>query len=253
MSSFSIMTSPRLMPIRSTMVGWNAFSSGIEAPERCTESAQFTASTTLPNSTMAPSPISLTMRGAMKNTPLSIGNGSGLNTSAVTRGKCGPGQRLVLDADAVGACALPNRAPQGGSPHGPQLSRPFKRRYHQRRARRRRIALPPPTQVAEAFAVPNLDRNRWHISVQIQLKRTFFTDDYIKKDPRWSGASLSHYGSLCLIAHAALNVGATLEEMHGRIFLSRVCLARFLLLDHLGCPLSSSICGKAESRNQKRR
>src|SRR5664280_2632198 len=33
---------------------------------------------------------------------LSIGNGSGLNTSAVTRGKCGPGQRLVLDADAVG-------------------------------------------------------------------------------------------------------------------------------------------------------
>src|ERR1039457_3980160 len=102
MSSFSIMTSPRLMPIRSTMVGWNAFSSGIEAPGRCTESAQFTASTTLPNSTMAPSPISLTMRGAMKNTPLSIGNGSGLNTSAVTRGKCGPGQRLVLDADAVG-------------------------------------------------------------------------------------------------------------------------------------------------------
>src|ERR1035437_29591 len=102
MSSFSIMTSPRLMPIRCTMVGWNAFSSGIEAPERCTESAQFTASTRLPNSTMAPSPISLTMRGAMKNTPLSIGNGSGLNTSAVTRGKCGPGQRLVLDADAVG-------------------------------------------------------------------------------------------------------------------------------------------------------
>src|ERR1035437_991441 len=39
MSSFSIMTSPRLMPIRSTMVGWNAFSSGIEAPERCTEPA----------------------------------------------------------------------------------------------------------------------------------------------------------------------------------------------------------------------
>src|ERR1039457_1749474 len=73
-----------------------------------------------------------------------------------------------------------------------------------------------------------------------------------KKRPRWSGASLSHYGSLCLIAHAALNVGATLEEMHGRIFLSRLCLARFLLLGHLGSPLSSSICGKAESRNQKR-
>src|SRR5450759_4523950 len=81
------------------------------------------------------------------------------------------------------AGAARHRAPQGGSPHGPQLSRPFKRRYHQRRARRRRIQLPPPTQVAEAFAVPNLDRNRWHISVQIQLKRTFFTDDYIKKTP----------------------------------------------------------------------
>ena len=33
-----------------------------EAPERCTDSAQFTASTTLPNSTMVPSPISFTMR-----------------------------------------------------------------------------------------------------------------------------------------------------------------------------------------------
>jgi hypothetical protein len=31
--------------------------------------------------------------------------------------------------------------------------------------------------VAEAFAVPNLDRNRGNISVQIQLKRTFFTGD----------------------------------------------------------------------------
>ena len=38
------------------------FASGDEAPERCTESAQFTASTTLPNSTMVPSPISFTMR-----------------------------------------------------------------------------------------------------------------------------------------------------------------------------------------------
>ena len=44
------------------MVGWRAVASGIEALERCTESAQFTASTTLPNSTMAPSPISFTMR-----------------------------------------------------------------------------------------------------------------------------------------------------------------------------------------------
>jgi hypothetical protein len=58
----SKMTSPRLMPIRSTMVGWRAVGSGNEAPERCTESAQFTASTTLPNSTMVPSPISFTMR-----------------------------------------------------------------------------------------------------------------------------------------------------------------------------------------------
>ena len=61
-SSFSMMTSPRLMPIRSTMVGWRAVASRNAAPERCTESAQFTASTTLPNSTMVPSPISFTMR-----------------------------------------------------------------------------------------------------------------------------------------------------------------------------------------------
>jgi hypothetical protein len=31
--------------------------------------------------------------------------------------------------------------------------------------------------VAEAFAVPNLDRNRWYFSAQIQLKRMFFTGD----------------------------------------------------------------------------
>src|SRR5471032_470996 len=61
------------------------------------------------------------------------------------------------------------------------------RRCHQRCARRRRIQLPPPNQVAEAFAVPNLDRNCWHFSVQIQLKRTFFTGDYIKKDPAGAG------------------------------------------------------------------
>ena len=48
-------------------------------------------------------------------------------------------------------------------------------RRGQRRARRRRLQLPPPAQVAEAFAVPNLDRNRCHFSVQIQLKRTYFT------------------------------------------------------------------------------
>ena len=44
------------------MVGWRAVASGNDAPDRCTDSAQFTASTTLPNSTMVPSPISLTMR-----------------------------------------------------------------------------------------------------------------------------------------------------------------------------------------------
>ena len=35
----------------------------------------------------------------------------------------------------------------------------------------------PPAQVAETFAVPNVDRDRWRFSVQIQLKRTFFTGD----------------------------------------------------------------------------
>ena len=34
-------------------------------------------------------------------------------------------------------------------------------------------------QVADAFAVPNLDRNRRHTPIQIQLKRTFFTGDSI--------------------------------------------------------------------------
>ena len=50
MSSPSMMTSPRLMPIRSTIFGWRRASSGSRAVERCTASAQCTASTTLPNS-----------------------------------------------------------------------------------------------------------------------------------------------------------------------------------------------------------
>ena len=42
--------------------GSNALLSGVVALERCSESAQLTASTTLPNSAMTPSPISFTMR-----------------------------------------------------------------------------------------------------------------------------------------------------------------------------------------------
>ena len=52
----------RLIPIRSTMAGCDALWSGVPPLERCTESAQFTASTTLPNSAMTPSPMSFTMR-----------------------------------------------------------------------------------------------------------------------------------------------------------------------------------------------
>ena len=58
----SMITSPRLIPIRNTIFGWRTISSDRLSAERCTEMAQFTASITLPNSTMAPSPISLTIR-----------------------------------------------------------------------------------------------------------------------------------------------------------------------------------------------
>lgn len=44
--------SPRLIPIRSTMIGWGALAPSSAAPEPCTERAHFTASTTLPNSTL---------------------------------------------------------------------------------------------------------------------------------------------------------------------------------------------------------
>src|SRR6266516_4075957 len=54
---------------------------------------------------------------------------------------------------------------------------PMRAAMHQRRARRRRLQLPPPHPVAEAFAAPNPDHLRARRSVQIGLKVSFFTGD----------------------------------------------------------------------------
>ena len=60
MSSPSMTMSPRLMPMRK-VTGRSA--ARLRSPiARCTATAHSTASTTLPNSTSAPSPIVLTMR-----------------------------------------------------------------------------------------------------------------------------------------------------------------------------------------------
>ena len=51
-----------------------------------------------------------------------------------------------------------HRPSQGRAPHGPQLSRPAWR-CHQRHPRRRRLQLPPPHPVAQAFVAPNPERS----------------------------------------------------------------------------------------------
>ena len=60
---------------------------------------------------------------------------------------------------------------------GPQLSRPFKRRRHQRSPRHRSLQLLPPHRLAVAFAAPNPARLQTRRSAQISLKSAFFTDD----------------------------------------------------------------------------
>ena len=75
------------------------------APERCTESAQFTASTTLPNSTMVPSPISFTMRPLWAATA---------------------GSKMVSRCRFRAPACPPRRLPSGGNsrPHRPRGSPP---------------------------------------------------------------------------------------------------------------------------------
>src|SRR5438093_3665567 len=63
-----------------------------------------------------------------------------------------------------------HRPPQGTPPHGPQSPCPCQRRRHQRRARLRRLQLPPPARVVEDFVAENPDRAWPSRSVQIGLK-----------------------------------------------------------------------------------
>jgi IS5 family transposase len=63
-----------------------------------------------------------------------------------------------------------HRPPQGTPPHGPQSPRPCQRRCHQCRARRRRLQLPPPARMVEAFVAQNPNRARPSGPVQIGMK-----------------------------------------------------------------------------------
>jgi hypothetical protein len=62
MSPSSMIISPRLMPMRNSIRRSAAMSALRSAIARCTSTAQRTASTTLANSTKAPSPVVLTRR-----------------------------------------------------------------------------------------------------------------------------------------------------------------------------------------------
>jgi hypothetical protein len=57
-----VMMSPRLIPIRNRICRSGGMSRARSAMPACSSTAQRTASTTLANSTRAPSPMSLTMR-----------------------------------------------------------------------------------------------------------------------------------------------------------------------------------------------
>src|SRR5262249_8611084 len=73
--------------------------------------------------------------------------------------------------------------PQGGSPHGPQLSHRPRWRSHQRRARRCRLQLQPaPALVRGAFTRPLVDPLARPLGRPLHLTRcrkTFFTADYL--------------------------------------------------------------------------
>ena len=72
-----------------------------------------------------------------------------------------------------------HRPSQSRAPHGPQLSLVPSRRCQQRRPRRRRLQLPPPDPLAQAFVAPNPDRSPRRAVDQSSLKSGFFTDDSV--------------------------------------------------------------------------
>jgi transposase, IS5 family len=76
-----------------------------------------------------------------------------------------------------GRCRARHRPSQSRAPHGPQLSLVPSRRCRQRRPRRRRLQLPTPHPLAQAFAAPVPDHTLPRRSAQSSVKSVFFTDD----------------------------------------------------------------------------
>src|SRR5450432_3638722 len=74
-----------------------------------------------------------------------------------------------------------DRSSQSRAPYGPQLSLVPSGRCCQRRPRRRRLQLPPPDPLAQAFVVPNPRRPDRRASARSSLKAAFFTDDDLRQ------------------------------------------------------------------------
>jgi hypothetical protein len=70
-----------------------------------------------------------------------------------------------------------DRLSQSRAPYGPQLSLVLSGRCCQRRPLRRRLQLPPPDPMAQAFVVPYPRRPDRRASARSSLKTAFFTDD----------------------------------------------------------------------------
>jgi transposase, IS5 family len=70
-----------------------------------------------------------------------------------------------------------DRPSQGRAPHGPQLSLVPSRRCRQRRPRCRRLQLPSPDPMAQAFVAPDPPCSRGNASARSSLNAPFFTDD----------------------------------------------------------------------------
>src|SRR5262249_27106642 len=71
-----------------------------------------------------------------------------------------------------------SNAPQGIPPLGPQLPCPCQRRCHQRRARRRRLQLSPPTRMVEAFVAQNPDCAQYPPSLNPSEIGFFMADSF---------------------------------------------------------------------------
>src|SRR5450631_3324498 len=75
-----------------------------------------------------------------------------------------------------------DRSSQSRAPYGPQLSLVPSGRCCQRRPRRRRLQLPPPDPLAQAFVVPNPRPCNRRASARSSLKAAFFTEDDLATD-----------------------------------------------------------------------